>query len=217
MTNNTGFAKNVHVIDHPLIAHKLSYIRRKDTSVKEFREIIAEIGMLIAYEATRNMPLTTAKIETPICVADLPVLAGKKITIVPILRAGLGLVDGVLRLIPTARVGHLGMYRDEKTLKPNVYFSKMPKDIADREAMIVDPMLATGGSSDFAISYLKKLGCTSITLMVVLASPEGMKFLSEKHPDVNIYCAAVDQGLNEHGYIVPGLGDAGDRIFGTEQ
>ena len=197
----------VHVMDHPLVAHKLTILRDKDTSVKDFREIVSEIGMLITYEATRDLPLTTKEVETPIC---------RTIAVVPILRAGLGLVDGVLRMVPSARVGHIGMFRDEETLEPHVYFCKMPKDIAERDIMIVDPMLATGGSADMAITKMKELGCKNIKLMILVAAPEGVRFIYERHPDVDIYCAALDDHLNENGYIVPGLGDAGDRIFGTK-
>ena len=197
-----AFGEHVHVMDHPLVAHKLTIMRDKNTSVKDFRELVSEIGMLITYEATRDLPLTTKTVETPICTAEEPTLAGKKIAVVPILRAGLGLVDGVLRMVPSARVGHIGMFRDEETLEPHVYFCKMPKDIAERDIMIVDPMLATG--------------CHSIKLMVLVAAPEGIKLITSKHPDVELYCGAVDEKLNEHGYIVPGLGDAGDRIFGTK-
>jgi uracil phosphoribosyltransferase len=206
----------VHVMDHPLVAHKLTIMRDKNTSVKDFRELVSEIGMLITYEATRDLPLTTKHIETPICAADMPTLKGKKFAVVPILRAGLGLVDGVLRMVPSARVGHIGMFRDEETLEPHVYFCKMPKDVADREILIVDPMLATGGSADAAINEMKKRGCKHIKLMVLVAAPEGIACIQEKHPDVDIYCGAVDEKLNERGYIVPGLGDAGDRIFGTK-
>jgi len=206
----------VHVMDHPLVAHKLTIMRDKDTSVKDFRELVSEIGMLITYEATRDLPLTTKKIETPICPMEAPTLAGKKIAVVPILRAGLGLVDGVLRMIPSARVAHIGMYRDEETLEPHVYFCKTPKDIAERDILIVDPMLATGGSADAAIAEMKRRGCQSIKLMVLVAVPEGIERIQKNHPDVDIYCGAVDEKLNERGYIVPGLGDAGDRIFGTK-
>lgn len=206
----------VHVMDHPLVAHKMTILRDKNTSVKDFREIVSEIGMLITYEATRDLPLTTKHIETPICGAEAPTLKGKKFAVVPILRAGLGLVDGVLSMVPGARVGHIGMFRDEETLEPHVYFCKMPKDIAERDIMIVDPMLATGGSADAAITEMKKRGCTHIKLMILLAAPEGIALIQKNHPDVDIYCGAVDEHLNEHGYIVPGLGDAGDRIFGTK-
>ena len=210
------FTEKVHVMDHPLVAHKLTIMRQKDTSVKDFRELVSEIGMLITYEATRDLPMTTKTIETPICEADMPTLAGKKFAVIPILRAGLGLVEGVLRMVPSARVGHIGMYRDEETLEPHVYFCKMPKDIAERDIIIVDPMLATGGSANEAIDEMKAMGCKHIKLMILVAAPEGINAVTAKHPDVEIYCGAVDQGLNEHGYIVPGLGDAGDRIFGTK-
>ena len=210
------FNEKVHIMDHPLVAHKLTIMRDKNTSVKDFRDLVSEVGMLITYEATRDLPLTTKTVETPLCTAEMPTLAGKKFAVVPILRAGLGLVEGVLRLVPSARVGHIGMYRDEKTLEPHVYFSKMPKDVADRDVIIVDPMLATGGSAVAAISEMKKRGCKNIKLMILVAAPEGIHHVQECYPDVNIYCGAVDKGLNEHGYIVPGLGDAGDRIFGTK-
>ncbi len=206
----------VYVMDHPLVAHKLTIMRDKNTSVKDFRELVSEIGMLIAYEATRDLPLTTKEVETPICTAEEPTLAGKKLAVVPILRAGLGLVDGVLRMVPSARVGHIGMYRDEETLEPHVYFCKLPKDVAEREIMIVDPMLATGGSADAAIQEMKARGCTNIKLLVLVAVPEGIARIQKNHPDVDIYVGAVDEKLNDHGYIVPGLGDAGDRIFGTK-
>ena len=206
----------VVIMDHPLVAHKLTIMRDKDTSVKDFRELVSEIGMLITYEATRDLPLTTKEIETPLCKAQMPTLAGKKFAVVPILRAGLGLVDGVLRMVPSARVGHIGMYRDEETLEPHVYFCKMPKDVAERDILIVDPMLATGGSADAAISEMKKRGCKHIKLMVLVAAPEGIQCIQQKHPDVDIYAGALDDHLNEHGYIGPGLGDAGDRIFGTK-
>ena len=206
----------VHVMDHPLVAHKLTLLRDKNTSVKDFREIVSEIGMLITYEATRDLPLTTKEVETPICTTTAPTLKGKKFAVVPILRAGLGLVDGVLRMVPGARVGHIGLYRNEETLEPVKYFCKMPKDVAERDVLIVDPMLATGGSAEAAITFMKEYGCTNIKLMVLLAAPEGIKRIQDAHPDVDIYCGAVDECLNEHGYIVPGLGDAGDRIFGTK-
>lgn len=208
--------KKVHIMDHPLVAHKLTIMRDKDTSVKDFRELVSEIGMLITYEATRDLPLTTKHIETPICAMEAPTLAGKKVAVVPILRAGLGLVDGVLRMVPSARVAHIGMYRDEVTLEPHVYFCKTPKDIAERDIIIVDPMLATGGSAAAAIDEMKKRGCKNIKLLVLVAAPEGIKCIREAHPDVDIYAGALDDHLNEHGYIVPGLGDAGDRIFGTK-
>ena len=208
--------EKVHVGDHPLVAHKLTILRDKDTSTKDFREIVSEIGMLLTYEATRDLPLTTKTIETPICRMEAPILKGKKFAVVPILRAGLGLVDGVLRMVPSARVGHLGMYRDEETMVPVQYFCKMPRDVAERDVLIVDPMLATGGSADAAIQIMKGYGCQNIKLMVLVAAPKGIEVVQAAHPDVEIYCGAVDQGLNEHSYIVPGLGDAGDRIFGTK-
>ena len=206
----------VHVMDHPLVAHKMTILRDKNTSVKDFRELVSEIGMLITYEATRDLPLTTREVETPLCKTTAPTLKGKKFAVVPILRAGLGLVDGVLRMVPSARVGHIGLYRDEETLEPVKYFCKMPKDIAEREVLIVDPMLATGGSADAAIGFMKDYGCETIKLMVLLAAPEGIARIQKSHPEVDIYCGAVDSHLNEKGYIVPGLGDAGDRIFGTK-
>ena len=216
MSGTVQHVGKVHIMDHPLVAHKLTIMRDKDTSVKDFRELVSEIGMLITYEATRDLPLTTKEIETPLCKAEMPTLAGKKFAVVPILRAGLGLVDGVLRMVPSARVGHIGMYRDEETLEPHVYFCKLPKDVAEREIMIVDPMLATGGSADAAIQEMKARGCTNIKLLVLVAVPEGIARIQKNHPDVDIYVGAVDEKLNDHGYIVPGLGDAGDRIFGTK-
>lgn len=206
----------VHIMDHPLVAHKLTILRDKNTSVKDFREIVSEIGMLITYEATRDLPLTEKEVETPICKTVAPTLKGKKFAVVPILRAGLGLVDGVLRMVPSARVGHIGLYRNEETLEPVKYFCKLPKDIANRDVLIVDPMLATGGSADAAIGFIKEYGCTNIKLMVLLAAPLGIERIQKSHPDVDIFCGAVDDHLNEKGYIVPGLGDAGDRIFGTK-
>ena len=206
----------LHIVDHPLVQHKLSVMRDKNTSVKDFRALVGEIAMLLTYEATRDLPMTTRTIETPICSYEAPVLAGKKLAIVPILRAGLGFEDGILTLVPSARVAHIGMYRDEETLEPHFYFLKYPKDIAGRDVLIVDPMLATGGSADMAITKMKELGCKNIKLMILVAAPEGVKFIYERHPDVDIYCAALDDHLNENGYIVPGLGDAGDRIFGTK-
>ena len=208
--------EKLHVVNHPLVAHKMTILRDKNTSVKEFREIVSEIGMLMTYEATRDLPLTEKEIETPICKTMAPTIRGKKFAVVPILRAGLGLVEGVLRMVPSARVGHIGLYRNEETLEPVKYFCKMPPDIAERDILIVDPMLATGGSADAAIGFMKEYGCTNIKLMVLLAAPEGIERIRKAHPDVDIYCGAVDQKLNEVGYIVPGLGDAGDRIFGTK-
>ena len=206
----------LHVVNHPLVQHKLTVMRDKNTSVKDFRTLVGEIAMLLTYEATRDLPTTLKTIETPLCTCEMPVLAGKKMAIVPILRAGLGFEDGILNLIPSARVAHIGMYRDEETLEPHFYFLKYPKDIAGRDVLIVDPMLATGGSAAEAIGEMKKRGCKHIKLMVLVAAPEGIKFLQEKHPDVDIYAGALDDHLNEKGYIVPGLGDAGDRIFGTK-
>ena len=206
----------VHIMDHPLVAHKLTILRDKNTSVKDFRELVSEIGMLITYEATRDLPLTTKEVETPICKTTAPTLKGKKFAVVPILRAGLGLVDGVLRMVPGARVGHIGMYRDEETLEPHVYFCKMPKDIAERDIMIVDPMLATGGSGADAVSMIKEHGGKNIKFMCIIAAPEGLEKLHEAHPDIQIYVGSLDRELNENAYICPGLGDAGDRIFGTK-
>ena len=210
------YSDKVHIVSHPLVAHKLTILRDKRTSTKDFRELVSEIGMLLTYEATRDLPLTAREIETPICKMEAPILAGKKFAVVPILRAGLGLVEGVLRMVPAARVGHLGMYRNEETMEPVQYFCKMPRDVAERDVLIVDPMLATGGSAAAAIGFMKDYGCTSIKLMVLLAAPEGIERVQREHPDVAIYCGAVDRCLNEDGYIVPGLGDAGDRIFGTK-
>ena len=210
------YSEKVHIVDHPLVAHKLTILRDKNTSTKDFREIVSEIGMLLTYEATRDLPLTEKEVETPMAKTMAPTLKGKKFAVVPILRAGLGLVDGVLRMVPSARVGHIGLYRNEETLEPVKYFCKMPKDIADRDILIVDPMLATGGSAAAAIGFMKEYGCTNIKLMVLLAAPEGIERLQREYPEVDIYCGAVDSHLNEIGYIVPGLGDAGDRIFGTK-
>ena len=217
------YSEKVHVVDHPLLAHKLTILRDKNTSTKDFREIVSEIGMLLTYEATRDLPLTEKEVETPIGKTMAPTLKGKKFAVVPILRAGLGLVDGVLRMVPSARVGHIGLYRNEETLEPVKYFCKMPKDVAERDILIVDPMLATGGSAAAAIGFMKEYGCSNIKLMVLLAAdfrvqaaPEGIERIQKEYPDVDIYCGAVDSHLNENGYIVPGLGDAGDRIFGTK-
>lgn len=206
----------LHIVDHPLVQHKLSVMRDKNTSVKDFRALVGEIAMLLTYEATRDLPMTTRTIETPICSYEAPVLAGKKLAIVPILRAGLGMVDGILNLIPSAKVGHIGLYRDPETHQPVEYYCKMPSDIADRDVIVLDPMLATGGSASAAITFLKGYGCKHIKLMNILAAPEGIEVIRRDHPDVEIYVAAVDEKLNEHAYIVPGLGDAGDRIFGTK-
>ncbi len=206
----------VMITDHPLIQHKLSIIRDKDTSSKDFRTIIGEIAMLMTYEATRDLPLAEVKVETPVAVASTKKLAGKKLAIIPILRAGLGMVDGVLNMIPSARVGHIGLYRDPETLQPVEYYCKLPADIGEREVIVVDPMLATGGSAIDAITQIKKRNPKNIKFMCTIAAPEGIEALSKAHPDVDIYCAACDEKLNDHGYIVPGLGDAGDRIFGTK-
>lgn len=207
---------NVTIYDHPLIQHKLSILRNKETSSKDFRELISEIAMLMCYEATRDLPLEEVEIETPICKTTVKHLAGKKLAIVPILRAGLGMVDGVSALIPSARVGHIGLYRDEATLQPVEYFCKLPKDIDERDVILVDPMLATGGSAIDAVSQLKKRNPRSIRFMCIIGAPEGVEAFTKAHPDVPVYCAALDSHLNENGYIVPGLGDAGDRIFGTK-
>ena len=207
---------NVHILDHPLILHKLAIIRRKDTGVKEFREMISEIATLMCYEATRNLQTETVTIETPVAEAQVQVLAGKKLAIVPILRAGLGMVDGMLSLIPSAKAGHIGLYRDPDSLEPVEYYCKLPPDIQERDGFVVDPMLATGGSAVAAIDFLKARGVRSIKMLNIIAAPEGVEKVALAHPDVEIYCAALDQCLNDHGYIVPGLGDAGDRIFGTK-
>lgn len=207
---------NVTIYEHPLILHKLSILRDKHTSSKDFRTLISEIAMLMCYEATRDLPVEDVEIETPICKATVKHLAGKKLAIVPILRAGLGMVDGVSALIPSARIGHIGMYRDEETLQPVEYFCKLPKDIAERDVILVDPMLATGGSAIDAVSQLKKRNPRSIRFMCIIGAPEGIEAFHKVHPEVPIYCAALDSHLNEKGYIVPGLGDAGDRIFGTK-
>ena len=206
----------VVIMDHPLIQHKIGLIRRMETGTKDFRQTIGEIAMLICFEATRNLPLTDVEIETPICKTTAKELKGRKMAIVPILRAGLGMVDGVLQLIPAAKVGHIGLYRDPATLKPVEYYCKLPADCAEREVFVVDPMLATGGSSVAAIQMLKDKGCQKIHFMCIIAAPEGEKAMQEAHPDVDVYIGALDDHLNDHGYIVPGLGDAGDRIFGTK-
>ncbi len=208
-------AKTV-VMDHPLIQHKIGLIRKKETGTKDFRQAIGEIAMLICYEATRDLKLEDVEIETPICKTIAKELRGKKMAIVPILRAGLGMVDGVLQLIPAAKVGHIGLYRDPETLNPVEYYCKLPADCAEREVFVVDPMLATGGSSVAAIQMLKDKGCKNIHFMCIIAAPEGVAKMQECHPDVDMYIGALDEKLNDHGYIVPGLGDAGDRIFGTK-
>ena len=206
----------VHVLDHPLIQHKLSILRDERTGVKEFREIVGEIAALMCYEATRNLPTEEIEIQTPVAPAKARVLAGKKLAIVPILRAGLGMVDTIIDLIPSAKVGHIGLFRDPETHEPVKDYCKMPPDISERQVFIVDPMLATGGSATAAIGFLKEYGCKNITLMDIIAAPEGIDVVQKEHPDVDIFVAAVDEKLNEHAYIVPGLGDAGDRIFGTK-
>ena len=206
----------VVIMDHPLVAHKLTIMRDKNTSVKDFRELVSEIGMLITYEATRDLPMTTKHIETPICEMDAPTLAGRKFVVVPILRAGLGLVDGVLRMVPAARVGHIGMYRDEETRIPHEYYCKLPNPIDERIIVVTDPMLATGGSAVDAITQIKEHGGKKIKFMCIIAAPEGVQKLHEAHPDVQIYVGHLDRELNENAYICPGLGDAGDRIFGTK-
>ena len=206
----------VHILDHPLLQHKLSILRNKDTGVKEFREIVGEIAALMCYEATRNLPTEEREVETPIATAKVKVLSGKKLAIVPILRAGLGMVDTIIDLVPSAKVGHIGLFRDPETHEPVKYYCKMPPDISERQVFVVDPMLATGGAAADAITFIKEYGCKSITLMNIIAAPEGIKKVQETHPDVDIFVAAVDPCLNEHAYIVPGLGDAGDRIFGTK-
>lgn len=204
------------VLDHPLIQHKMTIIRDKEIGTKVFREMVNEIAMLMAYEVTRDMPMEDVEVETPITTTIKKKLAGKKLAVVPILRAGLGMVDGIVNMIPAARIGHIGMYRDEETLEPVEYFVKLPEDIDQREVLIVDPMLATGGSANMAIDALKKRGAKFIKLVVLVSAPEGVKAVQAAHPDVDIYTAALDEGLNENGYIVPGLGDAGDRLFGTK-
>lgn len=207
---------NVTVMNHPMIQHKLTILRDKNTGVKEFRELVEELSMFMGYEVTRNIALEEVEIETPVCKTKSMIIAGKKLAIVPILRAGLGMVDGMLKLIPAAKVGHIGLYRDPETLKPVEYYCKLPSDIAERDIIVVDPMLATGGSAAAAITFIKNRGAKSIKLVNLIAAPEGIKTVAEAHPDVEIYVASVDERLNDHGYIVPGLGDAGDRLFGTK-
>ena len=204
------------IMDHPLIQHKIGIIRRKETGTKDFRQLISEIAMLITYEATRNLELADQEIETPICKTTVKELGGKKLAIVPILRAGLGMVDGMLAMIPSAKVGHIGLYRDPVTALPHEYYCKLPEDCDKRNVFVVDPMLATGGSAILAVDSLKKRGASNIKFVCLVSAPEGVKALQEAHPDVEIFTAALDERLNEHGYIVPGLGDAGDRIFGTK-
>ncbi|MGB8956103.1 MAG: uracil phosphoribosyltransferase [Tumebacillaceae bacterium] len=206
----------VYVFDHPLIQHKLTYIRDINTGTKQFRELVEEVAMLMAYEATRDLPLDTTTIQTPVSEAKTKVLAGKKLGVVPILRAGLGMVDGILNLIPSAKVGHIGLYRDPETLQPVEYYCKLPTDLEERDLIAVDPMLATGGSAAAAITFMKQRGAKNIKLMCLIAAPEGVETVQKAHPDVDIYVAAVDERLNDHGYITPGLGDAGDRLYGTK-
>ena len=206
----------VHVLDHPLIQHKLAILRSKDTPVKEFRELVGEISGLMCYEATRKLPLTEVEVETPVATAKCRMLSGKKLAIVPVLRAGLGMVDQMVALIPSAKIGHIGLYRDPVTHKPVEYYCKLPEDIANRQVFVVDPMLATGGSAVAAIDFLKERGCKNIIMMNIIGAPEGVEAVQEAQPDVDIYLAALDEKLNEHAYIVPGLGDAGDRICGTK-
>ena len=204
------------IMDHPLVQHKVSLLRNKNTGTKEFKELVSELAMLLCYEATRDLPTEEVEIETPIAVAKTHMLSGRKVALVPILRTGLGMVDGMLALIPAAKVGHIGMYRNEETLEPVEYYCKLPADIAEREVIVLDPMLATGGSACDAITQIKKRGVKNIKFIGIIGAPEGLKRLQELHPDVDIYMAALDERLNENGYIVPGLGDAGDRIFGTK-
>lgn len=207
---------NVRVLDHPLIQHKLTRIRDEKTGPKEFRELLEEIASLMAYEVTRDFPVEEIEVQTPVAKAKAKVISGKKVGIVPILRAGLGMVGGILKLIPAAKVGHIGVYRDPETLKPVEYYCKLPKDVEERDFILIDPMLATGGSAAAAIEFLKEKGAKHIKLMCLVAAPEGIQCVNAQHPDVEIYAAAVDDRLNDHGYIVPGLGDAGDRLFGTK-
>src|SRR5690625_4630913 len=207
---------NLYILDHPLIQHKITYIRDVNTGTKQFRELVNEVSMLMGFEITRNLPLKDTEVQTPITKAKAQVLTGKKIGLIPILRAGLGMVDGMLQLLPAARVGHIGLYRDPETLQPVEYYIKLPSDISERMLILLDPMLATGGSANDAIDSLKKRGAKSIKLMCLVGAPEGVKMIQENHPDVDIYLCALDEELNEKGYIVPGLGDAGDRLFGTK-
>ncbi|SHN68679.1 uracil phosphoribosyltransferase [Desulfitobacterium chlororespirans] len=206
----------VHVLDHPLIQHKLSLIRDENTGSKDFRELVEEVSMLMAYEVTRDFPLQDVEVKTPVATMTAKAIAGRKVGLIPILRAGLGMVDGMLRLIPTAKVGHVGLYRDPETLKPVEYYCKLPTDVEERDLIVIDPMLATGGSATAAITFLKDRGAKSIKLMCLIAAPEGIKEVQNYHDDVDIFVAAVDDYLNDHGYIIPGLGDAGDRLFGTK-
>ena len=206
----------VHVVDHPLVQHKLTLMRRTECTTKDFRQLLEEIAMLMTYEVTRDIPLTEIEIETPVAKCKSKIISGKKVGIVPILRAGLGMVDGVLTVVPSAKVGHIGLYRDPETHLPVEYYCKLPMDVAERDLIVVDPMLATGGSAIAAIDFIKQRGCKRITMMALVGCPEGVEALQKAHPDVDIYIAAIDERLNEHKYIVPGLGDAGDRLFGTK-
>ncbi|MBS5842202.1 MAG: uracil phosphoribosyltransferase [Clostridiales bacterium] len=206
----------VHAFDHPLIQHKIAMLRDKNTNTKDFRELVSEIAMLMCYEVTRNLELKDVDVETPVGIAHAKMLSGKNLCFVPVLRAGLGMVDGVLHLIPMAKVGHIGLYRDPETLQPVEYYCKLPFDVAEREVVVLDPMLATGGSASAAISFIKQRGVKSIKLMNLIAAPEGIERILADHPDVDVFCAAIDKELNSHAYIVPGLGDAGDRLFGTK-
>ena len=206
----------VHVVDHPLVQHKLTLMRRTECTTKDFRQLLEEIAMLMTYEVTRDIPLTEIEIETPVAKCKSKIISGKKLGIVPILRAGLGMVDGVLTIVPSAKVGHIGLYRDPETHLPVEYYCKLPMDVAERDLIVVDPMLATGGSAIAAIDFIKQRGCKRITMMALVGCPEGVEALQKAHPDVDIYIAAIDERLNENKYIVPGLGDAGDRLFGTK-
>ncbi|WP_010500444.1 uracil phosphoribosyltransferase [Paenibacillus elgii] len=206
----------VFVCDHPLIQHKLTYIRDENTTTKDFRELVDEVATLMAYEITRDIPLEKVEVRTPVTTAEGRVISGRMLGLIPILRAGLGMVDGVLKLVPAAKVGHIGLYRDPETMEPVEYYAKLPTDVTERELIVIDPMLATGGSANAAIEALKKRSCTQIKLMCLIAAPEGVQAVQQAHPDVDIYVAAIDDYLDDHGYIVPGLGDAGDRLFGTK-
>jgi uracil phosphoribosyltransferase len=212
----TIYMANLHIIDHPLVQHKITLLRDKNTGTKEFRELVSEIAMFICYEATRDLPLKEIEMETPLAVAKAKIISGRKLAFIPILRAGLGMIDGVTTLVPAAKIGHIGIFRDPDTNIPIKYYSKMPEDIAERDAIIVDPMLATGNSAVAAITELKSLGVKNIKFMCIICSPEGVEAINSTHPDVEIYAGVMDQGLNEDNYIVPGIGDAGDRIFGTK-